>query len=210
MNLLIPLFRRIFPAGQMVIRAVLATIVLLLPVLPTLSWSRSTIDEAELWQALRDGTHVAIIRHALAPGIGDPEAFDLDDCSTQRNLSEAGRAQARRLGDRFRRNGIESAAVYSSEWCRCVETAKLLELGPVSTVQVLNSFFRDYQRADQQTAALNAWLDSRQSGGPLVLVSHQVNISALVGGGAGSGEMVVFRREPDGDIAVLGRIATPH
>ena len=77
-----------------------------------------------LWQALASGGHVALIRHAEAPGIGDPAEFDLDDCSTQRNLSEQGRAQAKAIGDRFRANGISVAQVQSSQWCRCLETAQ--------------------------------------------------------------------------------------
>lgn len=173
-------------------------------------WSQETIEESALWQALREGTHVAIVRHALAPGIGDPEEFDIDDCDTQRNLSEAGRAQASRLGDRFRQNGIDNAMLYSSGWCRCIETAELLGLGPVTPLPSLNSFFRNYERSAPQTAALRAWLGDQPMGRPLVMVTHQVNISALVGAGVTSGEMVVFRQDPVAGIEVLGRITTPY
>ena len=174
------------------------------------SFGQDAADEATLWQALRDGTHAAIVRHALAPGIGDPDAFDIDDCTTQRNLSDAGRAQARRLGERFRQNGIDMASVYTSAWCRCVETAELLGLGAVENLPPLNSFFRNFERSAPQTEALNRWLADRGPGQPLVMVTHQVNISALVGAGVTSGEMVIFRQDPAGGIEVLGRITTPY
>src|SRR5688500_16468822 len=88
-------------------------------------------DEAELFEALRTGRAAALLRHALAPGIGDPAEFRLDDCATQRNLSAAGRDQARAIGERLRAQGITQAEVYSSQWCRCLETARLLDLGAV-------------------------------------------------------------------------------
>ena len=100
-------------------------------------------DEAALWEALRDGGHVALLRHALAPGTGDPVDFTLGDCTTQRNLSDEGSAQARRIGQRFRDNGIEAARVYTSQWCRCVETAELLDLGPVSEQPAASNFVQD-------------------------------------------------------------------
>lgn len=84
-------------------------------------------ENAVLWSALRGGEHVVLMRHAVAPGTGDPAGFELDDCSTQRNLSERGREQARATGERFRANGVTDAAVYSSQWCRCLETARLLD-----------------------------------------------------------------------------------
>src|SRR3546814_19163678 len=87
--------------------------------------------EEALWAALKQGGHVAIMRHATAPGFGDPEGFRLNDCSTQRNLSDAGRAQARRIGDAIRAHGVTIGRVLSSRWCRCLETAALLGLGPV-------------------------------------------------------------------------------
>jgi hypothetical protein len=84
---------------------------------------------------------VLLIRHAEAPGTGDPEDFRLGECSTQRNLSKAGSDQARAVGDWLRDRGVERARVYSSQWCRCLETAELLDLGPVAELPGLNSFF---------------------------------------------------------------------
>lgn len=166
----------------------------------------SAADEAVLWQALRTGGHVAIMRHALAPGTGDPRAFALRDCTSQRNLSEEGRVQAARIGDRFRANGVASARVHSSQWCRCLDTARLLELGPVGELTALNSFFERRERGAPQTRALKVWLAAQPAGPALVLVTHQVNVTALTGVYPTSGEIVVIQRSPNGGIAVLGTI----
>ncbi|MFN3400943.1 MAG: histidine phosphatase family protein, partial [Ferrovibrio sp.] len=96
----------------------------------------------ELWQALRSGEAVALMRHAEAPGTGDPAGFRLDDCSTQRNLSAEGRAQAARLGERFRSNGIAGAEIRSSAWCRGRDTATGLGLGPVQIAPSLGGLAR--------------------------------------------------------------------
>ena len=104
-------------------------LVFLCLLLPLSAAAQPQTDEAGLWAALRDGGHVALIRHALAPGTGDPAGFRVDDCATQRNLSPAGRAQARAIGERFRANGIDTAALFSSQWCRCLDTARELALG---------------------------------------------------------------------------------
>lgn len=161
-----------------------------------------------LWEALRSGGHVALLRHAVAPGTGDPPEFTLGDCASQRNLSDAGRAQANRIGARFRANGIERAEVLSSQWCRCLETARLLGLGDVSELPVLNSFFREYERRELQTRQLRQWIAEQDLGRPLVLVTHYVNITALTGVRPGSGEMVVVRLNDAGEISVLGAIRT--
>ncbi|CAM3578607.1 histidine phosphatase family protein [Halomonas lysinitropha] len=161
--------------------------------------------EAAAWQALLDGGHVALMRHALAPGIGDPSGFRLEACETQRNLSADGREQARRIGERFRERGIEVAGVRSSRWCRCLETARLLGLGEVVPTPSLDSFFRDRGLADDRTRAVRALIRGWDREGAMVLVTHQVNITALVGGGVGSGEIVVVRPSAEG-LDVVGRI----
>jgi len=92
----------------------------------------ASADEAEAWTALRAGRHVALMRHTDAPGgAGDPPGFRVDDCATQRNLSAKGRADALRIGARLRSEGIAVERILSSPWCRCIDTATLLELGPV-------------------------------------------------------------------------------
>lgn len=165
-------------------------------------------DEALLWNALRSGEHIGLIRHALAPGTGDPENFTLGDCSTQRNLSEVGRDQAKRIGERFRANGISSTKVYTSQWCRCIETSELLALDEITELPVLNSFFQREERRVPQTAALNEWLAKQTLNEPLILVTHQVNISALTSVYTRSGEMVVLKRSEDGTYSVAGTIKT--
>lgn len=165
-------------------------------------------DEAALWDALRSGGHIALLRHALAPGTGDPAAFTIGDCSTQRNLSAEGRAQAARIGERFRANGIEAARIYASQWCRCRETAELLQLGPVRDLPALNSFFEHPEDREPQTQALRAWLRRQDLGTPHILVTHQVNISALTGVYPGSGELVLVRAAKDGEVSAVGTIET--
>jgi phosphohistidine phosphatase SixA len=163
--------------------------------------------ETASWSALKNGDHIALLRHAHAPGTGDPPGFRLDDCATQRNLSEAGREQARSIGARFREHGIENVVIYSSQWCRCLETAKQLGLGKVDPFPGLNSFFRDGSREAVQTAEVRALIRKHPKGTSLVLVTHQVNIAALSGVNPQSGEIVVLR--PDGEnLTVIGRI--PH
>ncbi|MHA3976073.1 histidine phosphatase family protein [Halovulum sp. GXIMD14794] len=143
------------------------------------------------------------MRHALAPGTGDPANLEIGDCSTQRNLDDRGRAQARAIGEALRQQGITFDAVLSSQWCRTRETAELLRVGPVTEAPSLNSFFRDRSTRDDQTKAtqdLIAGLDGR-----LMLVTHQVNISALVGRSTRSGEILVIR-QTEGGTEVLGSI----
>ncbi|MDJ0937395.1 MAG: histidine phosphatase family protein [Kiloniellales bacterium] len=151
---------------------------------------------------------MALIRHALAPGTGDPAAFTLEDCNTQRNLSDRGRGQAARIGDRFRERGIETVRVFSSQWCRCLETAELLGLGPVEELPILNSFYERRENEERQTRGLEGWLAEQDLDRPVVLVTHQVNITALTGVFPTSGEMVVIRRSQDGGLVVVGTIET--
>lgn len=168
----------------------------------------SASDKTAIWRALASEGHVALLRHAIAPGGGDPREFRIGDCGTQRNLSEEGREQARRIGARLRENGIGSARVFSSQWCRCLETAQLLGLGPTSELPVLNSFFQRPERRERQTRALEEWLAGQALDGLLVLVTHQVNITALTGVFPASGELVVIRRSESGGISVVGSVQT--
>jgi phosphohistidine phosphatase SixA len=164
--------------------------------------------EDGLWDALRSKNHFALLRHALAPGTGDPADFTLGRRETQRNLSQEGRNQAKRIGDLFRDHGIDKADVFSSEWYRCRDTAELLDLGPVGTLPALNSFFQDYEQKDASTESLKLWLSQQEMDKPLVLVTHQVNITALTDVYPSSGEIVVVKRDARGDLKVLGSIKT--
>lgn len=186
----------------------LSLFVLLLSLLKLMITPAAAMTQDELWQALRGGGHMALLRHAIAPGTGDPSNFTIDDCSTQRNLSEEGRSQATRIGARFKANGIERADVFSSEWCRCLDTARQLDLGKVKPLPILNSFFGRYERRDEQTELLSAWLNDTDLDEPIVMVTHQVNISALTKVHPSSGELVIVRVDRDGAISVAGTIET--
>ncbi|WP_353248766.1 histidine phosphatase family protein [Salinisphaera sp. T31B1] len=164
-------------------------------------------DDTALWHRLASGEAIALMRHASAPGTGDPAGFVLDDCATQRTLSAAGRTEARAIGQRFREHGIARASVYSSQWCRCLETARLLGLGPVRPLPALNSFFEDRDKGRARTAAIEQRLAEADTG-VQILVTHQVNITALTGVFPASGEIVVVRPDSHG-LAVIGRIAPP-
>ena len=154
---------------------------------------------------LAEGGHLGIMRHAIAPGTGDPPGFRLGECATQRNLSEDGRAQARAIGARLRAAGIAGARVLTSQWCRARETAALLGLAPPQDLPLLNSFFAERGEGPGRTAALRAWIAAAPPGPPLLLVSHQVNITALTGVFPAPGEIVLLRREGT-TLAVAGRV----
>lgn len=149
---------------------------------------------------------VAIMRHALAPGTSDPASFRLDDCATQRNLDARGREQARRIGAAIRASGVVVDRVLTSQWCRCRETAEMLDLAPVNDAPALNSFFEHRSRADLQTDQLRQILAALPLDETVVLVTHQVNITALTGRGVGSGEVFLLQIKPDGTVDVLDEI----
>jgi phosphohistidine phosphatase SixA len=155
------------------------------------------------WDAARHGRAAVLMRHAIAPGIGDPPGFRLGDCTTQRLLSEAGRAQSRAVGALLRAHGIASARVLASASCRCIDTAERLGLGPVTIEPILNGFFADRSAAEAQTAALRGLLGDRGGPRPLVLVTHQVNIAALTGIFPASGEsLLVYTGARAGAVAL--------
>lgn len=149
---------------------------------------------------LADGEHVVMIRHARAPGTGDPSGFRIGDCATQRNLDAAGRAQAVRLGERLKAAGIVRARVYSSQWCRCLETAWLLGLGPVTELPGLNSFHGRPEDRDGNLAALRRFIEGlgTRTDQPVILVTHFVTIAAMTGRGVGSGEASVLKLDGTG------------
>ena len=169
--------------------------------------------EPELWQKLQAGEAVALIRHAIAPGNGDPAHFVVNDCSTQRNLSEEGKLQAQRIGELFESKGISTAHVFSSQWCRCIDTATGLDLGVPDTLALLNSFYQDRSTEEEQTSQLKKWIKERLMSGnkqtrvPAILVSHQVNITSLTGVYPASGEIVVVGFKDD-ELVVFGTLET--
>lgn len=178
--------------------------------LPLFGTGAGAGEPTALWRALASGGHIAMIRHAYAPGTGDPANFRLGDCSTQRNLDSTGRGQARRTGDMFRKNRVTVAHVLSSEWCRCQETAKLLGIGNVETFPALNSLHRRTENEATQISALREFIHALPTDGPsVVLVSHQATIGAFAGVYPQSGSIVVLKLAGNGTFTVAGSIPAP-
>lgn len=150
---------------------------------------------------------MALMRHAEAPGgAGDPPGFRLDDCSTQRNLSAKGRADAQAVGQKIRAESVAVAKLLSSPWCRCIDTARLLDLG---TVGIESAFANAFVLAEQRsalTAGAKAIIASWKGPETLLVVTHGANIQALTGFNPAPGEIVVVEAAPDGTIRERGRI----
>ena len=136
--------------------------------------------------------NVIFLRHTLAPGVGDPENFIKEDCSTQRNLNNKGRLQARLIGNYLRSTNLKFSQILTSEWCRCIDTAKELNLGQWTTFSGLNSFFQVYEKKDQVMNKLQKKLDSLGYSDLALFVTHQVVISEQTGIVPRSGEMVLY------------------
>ena len=169
--------------------------------------SLTTPIKADLYKnlinQLEDGGKLIFIRHAYAPGNGDPAGFNLNDCSTQRNLSEDGRKQAQRIGEFFTKNKIEIDKVLSSEWCRCKETAKIA-FKNYSTNSFLNSFYSSKfsKNKDKQVKAFNYYINNLESKKNMIFVTHYVFISEVLNYGPSSGEIVVS----DKNLNIIGSI----
>src|SRR5215470_5005594 len=151
-------------------------------------------DERDTWAALVSGRLIALVRHGNAPpGYGDPPGFKIDDCATQRNLDEVGRAQARAIGEAFRRHGVQVDKILSSPLCRCLETARLMALGPVESVLTVAAS----DRSPENLPALKQMVGDWRGPGTLVLVTHAFTIRSLVGIMPDQAETVVVRRKSD-------------
>ena len=166
-------------------------------------------EDAKLWAKLRQGGNVILVRHAsTGPGLGDPPGFRIDDCTTQRNLSDAGREEARRVGERLRAERVPVTQVYTSPWCRCRETASLA-FGRAEDWTALSSVFdmpdRDREYTERVKKRIGTY-SSRDVKGNVVMVTHNVNIASLTKLSVAPGEIVVVR--PDGccGLRVLGRL----
>ena len=157
---------------------------------------------ASLANDLQDGQHVLLMRHADAPGFGDPAGYVITQCATQRNLDDYGKKQAQAIGVWLTNQGIQKADVFSSPWCRCLDTANLLKKGPVKIEPSLGSFFDEMSLEKIQTKALRAFIKdelAKQSKAPLILVTHHVNIEAYTGKVVGVGDMVLVRVNKNGE-----------
>ena len=172
-----------------------------------ISISLTTSIKADLNKNLIDqldkGGKLIFIRHAYAPGSGDPNNFNLNDCSTQRNLSKDGRKQAQLIGDFFKENKIQIDKVLSSEWCRCKDTAEIA-FEDFSTISFLNSFYSSKfeKNKARQVEELNKYIRKFKSKKNLILVTHYVLISEILNYGPSSGEIVVS----DKNFNVIGSI----
>src|SRR5262245_14668419 len=163
--------------------------------------------QEDAWALLRKPGYVAFLRHADAPGgAGDPPGFRLDDCATQRNLSEAGRAQARRTGEAFRERGIAFDRVLTSPWCRCRETAHLVTGREAVTMDALGNLFGRRHFTAEQVTSLKAYLAGLDATARVLFVTHGVVIQALAGVTPAQGEAIVVKVGPDGGATVAGRL----
>ena len=174
------------------IRPVLRTVALVL-----LIWLHALpIQAGALSDAVEEiDADVLFLRHALAPGFGDPANFSIDDCRTQRNLSQSGRDQSRRIGDYLRDEGLDIRVILSSRWCRCVETAAELGIGPFTTHDGLNSFFDGHVDRTRTLALLRRHLDrlaTLPANGITLMVTHQVVITGITGIAPASGGFVAY------------------
>lgn len=172
------------------------------------AWAQSTADALAVLK--REGGLI-LLRHAVTePGTGDPPGFRPDDCSTQRNLSADGRAQASRFGNMLAAQGIRPVAVFSSRWCRCMDTARLVfPSPPVRHWAALDSLFMDNSREAAQTAELRAALPRLPAGAVTVWVTHNTNVTALANQFIGMGEALALQPDGKGGLRVLGRLSVP-
>jgi len=166
---------------------------------------RARADEAAAWAALREGGHVALMRHALAPGAADPPGFSLDDCSTQRNLNDEGREDARAVGARLKAEGIAIGKLLSSPWCRCLETARLMDLGEVEIASTFGNAVILHDQREALAEGAREVIAGWRGPGTLLVVTHGANIRALTGRNPASGEIVVVAGG-SGAVREIGRI----
>jgi broad specificity phosphatase PhoE len=166
----------------------------------------SVADATEaVWEALRAPGSVVVLRHSYAPGTFDPPGARLDDCSTQRNLDEDGRAQARRVGEAFQQNGIAVGTVLSSPRCRCLDTARLA-FGQAQPWNVLQGALADRDLRRRLVGQIKDVIAAHRDGPPMVLVTHGSVLTDLTGLNVRMGAFVVLRRAADGSHTVAGEL----
>ena len=171
----------------------------------------ATLAQADdaLWALLKKGGQVVMVRHALTdPGVGDPPGFQPGECRTQRNLSDEGRAEARRLGDALRARGIQAAAVLASPWCRCLETAQLVFGRAAEARPALGNLFGRRELEAGQVAELRKLVQAPRAGN-LFMVTHGSTTLALTGVSPATAEMVVLTPQAAGGFRVAGRRRVP-
>lgn len=157
-----------------------------------------------LKDALETRGTVIFFRHALAPGYGDPTNFQVDDCATQRNLDQRGREQSKQIGDAFKSLDFATDTVYSSPWCRCLETARLMDIGEVESFEGLGSFFEGHVDRQVTLKLLSDKLStiSNRDESPAIMVTHQVVISAITKLVTSSGEGILYDPKRDRSLRI--------
>ena len=170
-----------------------------------LNLNSNAFSNDKILNSLQEGKKIVFIRHAIAPGNGDPDNINLKDCNTQRNLSKEGIKQSEKIGKFFRDNKIEIDKILSSEWCRCKDTAKFA-FNNYKILSALNSFYDEKfaHNEDKQIHELKSYIEDWKSNKNLVLVTHYVVISAMLNKGVSSGEIVVS----DKSLNIIGSIVT--
>lgn len=173
----------------------------------------SLAHASELTQQLEGVDHVLLMRHTRAPGVGDPTNYALTDCNTQRNLSAEGRKQAIAIGNWLKKQGIQQASVYSSAWCRCKDTAELLDFGGYKVEPSLGSFFDEMHKAKERTQLAQQFIAEKlktKGDKALILVTHHVNIFELMGENIGSGDLVLMQVDSSGKMVSFKHIPRPN
>ncbi|MDP2504241.1 histidine phosphatase family protein [Oceanobacter sp. 3_MG-2023] len=181
-------------------------VLVLLFCLPLKLQAEPSLSPDQLWQQLQQPGYLLMMRSARAPGFGDPANFDLTDCSTQRNLSNEGKDHARRIGDALRQHHITDVQLYSSHWCRTQETARLLDLGTPTPLAALDKRPHSHDAQSSQPDALEQWIQQQPLTTPVLLVTHQANITAMTGIHTRSGDLVVIRKNSNGSLVVAGKL----
>ena len=191
------------------VAATVKTSICRLVVLVSCAWMAPVAEATDaVWDALREPGSVVVLRHSYAPGGFDPPEARLDDCSTQRNLDEHGRAQAARVGEAFKDNGIEVGTVLSSPRCRCLDTARLA-FGRGQAWSALQGALNDQDLRQRLVAEIKDAIAAHHSGPPLVLVTHGSVVADLTGLSVRMGTFVVLRRGADGSHTVAGQLYVP-
>jgi phosphohistidine phosphatase SixA len=168
---------------------------------------------SELSAKLQTADYVLLMRHTLAPGVGDPPHYTLGDCKTQRNLNTEGRQQATALGHWLRKQGVQAAEVHSSPWCRCKDTAELLKFDGFRVEPALASFFDEMHRAPERNQELQRFIRGKlktKGHKALILVTHHVNIQEFTGENVASGDMVLAQVDTGGKLIHFTVIPRPH
>ena len=165
----------------------------------------SSFSNEKIINSLKDGKKIVFIRHAIAPGNGDPDNFDITDCSTQRNLNDKGRAQSKIIGEFFKSNKILFDKVLTSEWCRCKDTG-IIAFGDIETFSALNSFYdqRFAKNKDKQIQNLKKYIKNWKSKKNLILITHYVVILEILNLGTSSGEIIISNK----NFELIGNIKT--